>query len=97
MMNATTANTTAASFVATRQGATTVVADQDIILMATSGHAKVIMYRQIPLLSLNVSIDPQNIYLKKKISYVKVAYFYFGQSLLPISPRRFAWKSVDTP
>jgi len=97
MMNVTTANTPAASFVATRQGATTVIADQDIILMATSEHAKVIMYRQIPLLSLNVSIDPPKIYLKKKISYVKVAYFYFGQSSLPISPRRFAWKSVDRP
>ena len=77
MMNVTTANTPAASFVATRQGATTVIADQDIILMATSEHAKVIIYRQIPLLSLNLSIDPQRIYLKKKISYVKVSDFYF--------------------
>lgn len=49
MMNVTTANTTAASFVATCQGATTVVVDQDIILMVTSEHAKVTVYKPLHL------------------------------------------------
>jgi len=49
MMNVTTANTPAASFVATRQGATTVIADQDIILMATSEHAKDIRAPRSPI------------------------------------------------